>query len=164
MGKKSIKENKNIYQLSREELGLTREAASELIQYISDDRIEKIESEKSLPHPDEILLMAKAYKAPNLCNYFCSHECPIGQVNVPEIEYKSLAEITLGMLSSLNSMDGYKNRLIEITSNGQIDDDEIEDFNKISKQLDQIVMTANSLKLWVDKAIADGRLDSESFM
>ena len=163
MGKKSVKQNKNIYQLTREEQGLTREAASELIKYISDDRIEKIESEKSLPHPDEILLMSKAYKAPNLCNYFCSHECPIGQENVPALEYKSLAEITLGMLSSLNTMDGYKNRLIEITSNGQIDDDEIDDFKRISKQLDQIVMTANSLKLWVDKSIADGKLDSESF-
>lgn len=162
MGKKSVKENKNIYQLCREEQELTREAAAELMQYISDDRIEKIENEKSLPHPDEILLMAKAYKAPNLCNYFCSHECPIGQVHVPEIEYKSLAEITLMMLSSLNTMDGYKNRLIEITSNGQIDDDEVEDFKKIQKQLDQIVATANSLKLWVDKTIADGKLDEDT--
>lgn len=162
MGKKSIKENKNVYQVAREEQGLTREAAADLMQYISDDRIEKIESEKSLPHPDEILLMEKAYKAPELCNYFCSHECPIGQVTVPEVEYKSLAEITLMMLSSLNSMDGYKNRLIEITSNGQIDDDEVEDFKKIRKQLDQIVATANSLKLWVDKTIADGKLDEDS--
>ena len=58
MGKKSIKENKNIYQLSREKLDLTREKASEQMTYISADRIEKIESEKSLPHPDEILAMA----------------------------------------------------------------------------------------------------------
>lgn len=158
MGKKSTRENKNIYQLCREEQELTREAASDLMQYISDDRIEKIESEKSLPHPDEILLMAKAYKAPNLCNYFCSHECPIGQVNVPEVEEKSLAEITLLMLSALNTMDGYKNRLIEITSNGQIDDDEVDDFKKIRRQLDQIVAMANSLKLWVDKTVADGKL------
>ena len=66
MGKKSVKENKNIYQLSREEQELTRDAASELMQFVSSDRIEKIESEKSLPHPDEILAMAEAYKAPHL--------------------------------------------------------------------------------------------------
>ena len=46
MGKRSIKENKNIYQTSRECLSLTREKASELMQYISADRIEKIESKK----------------------------------------------------------------------------------------------------------------------
>ena len=61
MGKRSIKENKNIYQLSREALGLTRDKASEQMVYISPDRIEKIESEKSLPHPDEILTMAECY-------------------------------------------------------------------------------------------------------
>ena len=47
MGRKSTKENKNIYQISREAVSLTREAASELLEYISADRIEKIESGRS---------------------------------------------------------------------------------------------------------------------
>ena len=156
MGKRSTKENKNEYQLAREAQNLTREAASELMQYVSDDRIEKIESEKSLPHPDEMMLMAKAYKAPHLCNYFCSHECPIGQENVPELEYKSLAEITLAMLSSLNSMEKYKDRFIEITSNGRVDEDQVEDFQAIREQLDKISLMAQSLKLWVDEQEAEG--------
>ena len=45
MGKRSTKENKNIYQTSRESLALTREKASEQMLYISADRIEKIENE-----------------------------------------------------------------------------------------------------------------------
>ena len=111
MGKKSIKENKNIYQLCREELDLTRDKASEMMQFISSDRIEKIENEKSLPHPDEILLMAECYKKPNLCNYYCSHECPIGHENVPELKLKDLSQIVLEMLASLNSMDKEKTAL-----------------------------------------------------
>ena len=55
MGRKSTKENKNIYHISRENVGLTREAASEQLGFISADRIEKIENGKSAPHPDEIL-------------------------------------------------------------------------------------------------------------
>lgn len=43
MGRKSTKENKTIYQTSREALGLTRDQASEKLQFISADRIEKIE-------------------------------------------------------------------------------------------------------------------------
>lgn len=88
MGRKSTKENKNIYQTSREAVNMTREAASEALTFISPDRIVKIESEKSLPHPDEILAMAECYKDPGLCNYYCSHECPIGQEYVPEIRMK----------------------------------------------------------------------------
>ena len=103
MGRKSTKQNKNIYQTSREEAGYTRESAAELLEFISSDRIEKIESERSLPHPDEILAMAEGYKNPSLCNYYCSHECPIGQEYVPEVQFKELSQITLEMLASLNS-------------------------------------------------------------
>ena len=42
MGRKSTKENKNIYQITREEVDLTREEASELKDFVSSDRIEKI--------------------------------------------------------------------------------------------------------------------------
>ena len=62
MGRLSTKENKTIFQLSREELGYSREKASELLGWISPERIEKIENEKSMPHPDEILAMSIVYK------------------------------------------------------------------------------------------------------
>ena len=158
MGRKSTKENKNIYQTSREAVELTREAAAEQLAFISSDRIEKIENEKSLPHPDEILAMADCYKNPALCNYYCSHECPIGQEYVPEIKSKELSQITLEMLASLNSLDKQKNRLVEITVDGVISEDEMEDFKKIQEQLTYISMAIDSLQLWVQKAIMDGKL------
>ena len=145
MGRKSTKENKNIYQISREEANLTREAAAEELEFISADRIEKIESEKSLPHPDEILAMADCYKNPSLCNYYCSHECPIGQEYVPEVKFKELSQITLEMLASLNSLEKEKNRLIEITVDGVISEDEMKDFEKIQDQLAQISLAIDSL-------------------
>ena len=158
MGRKSTKENKNIYQTSREAADLTREAASELLEFISSDRIEKIENEKSLPHPDEILAMADCYKNPSLCNYYCSHECPIGQEYIPEVKFKELSKITLEILASLNSLEKEKNRLIEITVDGVISDDEMHDFEKIQEQLSQISLAIDSLQLWVQKAIADGKI------
>lgn len=85
MPKVSSKENKNIYFKRREELKLTRDQASELLESISPERIEKIENERSNPHPDEILIMSDKYKAPELCNYYCSNQCPIGQQYVPEV-------------------------------------------------------------------------------
>ena len=88
MGRASTKANKNKYQLIREDLGLSRDKASELLETIMPERIEKIESEKVLPHPDEVLTMAEKYKRPSLCNYYCSRQCPIGQQYVPEIEIK----------------------------------------------------------------------------
>ena len=161
MGKRSTKENKNIYQIYREEAELTREKASEKMEYISADRIEKIESEKSYPHPDEILVMADCYKKPNLCNYYCSHECPIGKEFVPEVRLKDLSQIVLEMLASLNAIDKDKNRLIEITADGKLTADEYRDFASIENQLNKISLSADALKLWLQQTIMDGKIDKK---
>lgn len=79
MGRKSTKENKTIYQRYREQNDLTREKAAELLDTVSEDRIERIENEKLLPDPEDVIRMAECYKAPDLCNFYCSHQCPIGE-------------------------------------------------------------------------------------
>ena len=163
MGRVSVKENKNIYQLRREELGLSREKASELLETMPAERIEKIESEKSLPHPDEVLLMSEAYKMPNLCNHYCANECPIGKQYVPEIKIKDLSQIVLEMLASLNSMHKKQERLIEITADGRIEGDEIKDFIHIQEELEKISITVETLQLWSEQMLADGTIDIEAY-
>lgn len=149
MGRKSTKENKNIYQTSREDLGYSRNEAAERLQFVSADRIERIENEKSLPHPEEVLAMAGCYGKPGLCNYFCSHDCPIGREYVPEVKAKELSQITLEMLAALNTLTREKDRLIEITVDGRISEDERSDFAAIQKQLEKMSQTIDSLNLWV---------------
>ena len=159
MGRKSTKEIKNIYQISRENMEYSREAAAEKLGFISSDRIEKIENERTLPHPEEVLAMADCYKNPSLCNYYCSHECPIGQEYVPEVVAKDLSVITLERLSTLNTLSREKERLIDIAADGRISDDEIPDFLRIKENLECMSLTIESLKLWVEKTIASGEID-----
>lgn len=163
MARVSTKENKNIYQLTREELKLSREAAGELLESIPPDRIEKIENERSLPHPEEILVMADKYKQPGLCNYYCANQCPIGQQYVPEVKIKALSQIVLEMLASLNAMNKQKERLIEITADGQISGDEIEDFIFIQEELERISITVETLQLWSEQMLATGIIDAERY-
>ena len=163
MGRSSTRENKTRYQLAREELGLSREKASELLETIAPERIEKIESERSLPRPDEVLIMAEKCKTPSLCNYFCARQCPIGQQYVPEIRSSELSDIVLKMLASLNAMDRKKERLIEIAADGTISKDEIDDFVRIQKELERISVTVETLQLWVEKMLANGRIDTEAY-
>ncbi len=163
MGRVSVKENKNLYQIKREELGLSREKASELLESIPPERIEKIENQKSLPHPEEVLIMAEAYKTPNLCNYYCANDCPIGKHYVPEIEMKDLSQIILEMLASLNAMKGKQERLIEITVDGKVDGEEIKDFVHIQEELEKISITVEALQLWSEQMIAEGKIDEEAY-
>ena len=163
MARVSTKENKNIYHTTRESLQLTREAASELLEAIAPERIEKIENERSLPHPDEVLLMAEKYKQPSLCNYYCANQCPIGQQYVPEIKVKDLSQIVLEMLASLNAMNKRKERLIEITADGTISGDELEDFIFIQEELERISITVETLQLWSEKMLATGVIDPAAY-
>lgn len=159
MARTSTKENKNIYHKTRESLQLTREAASELLETITPERIEKIENERSLPHPDEVLIMAEKYKQPNLCNHYCANQCPIGQQYVPEVKIKDLSQIVLEMLASLNSMNKQKERLIEITVDGSISGDELADFIGIQQELERISIAVETLQLWSEKMLATGAID-----
>lgn len=161
MGRKSTRENKTIYQISRENMELTREAAAEKLKFISADRIEKIESEKTEPRPEEVLAMAECYKNPLLCNHFCSSECPIGQIHVPEIKAKDLSQITLEMLATLNKLVKEKERFIEITVDGELSEDEMPDFLTIKKQLEKMALAVDTLNLWIDQKISEGVITKE---
>lgn len=163
MGKKSTKENKTKYHLVREELGWSREYASEQLGAITPERLERIENEKVTPAPEEILVMAETYGRPSLCNYYCSQRCPIGRQYVPEVEVKELSSIVLEMLASLNAVNKQKERLIEITADGRIDDDEIDDFIFIQEELERISITVETLQLWSEKMLASGVIDAETY-
>lgn len=163
MGRASTKENKSIYQTTREELKLTREKASELIGFMSAEHIEKIENDKINIQPDDVMALAQCYKAPKLCNYYCSNECPIGKKYVPEVQIKDLAQIAIETLNSLNKINREKDRLLEIIEDGRVTDDEIADFASIKKTLDKISLSVDTLQLWVDQAIAEGNLDETIF-
>ena len=163
MARASTKENKTIYHTTRESLKLTREAASELLETIAPERIEKIENERCLPHPDEVLVMAEKYKQPSLCNYYCANQCPIGQQYVPEIKVKDLSQIVLEMLASLNAMNKQKERLIEITVDGKITGDELKDFIYIQEELERISIAVETLQLWSERMLANGIIDPEVY-
>ena len=163
MARASTKENKSLYQQKREELGLSREKAAELLRFITPERIERIESGKSNAHPDEVVLMAEKYQCPHLCNYFCANECEIGKQYVPEIKPRDLSQIILEMLASLNAMQRKQERLIEITSDGIIQDEEIRDLITIQENLEKISVTVETLQLWVEQKLASGDIDMETY-
>ena len=107
--------------------------------------------------------MSVAYKKPRLCNYYCANVCPIGQEYVPEIKVKDLSQIVLEMLASLNSIQKRKERLIEITADGEIAGDEIADFVHIQEELERISITVETLQLWSERMLATGAIDMEAY-
>lgn len=156
-----------VYKQIRKKHDLTRDdvcdRASAFDSQIQPERLERIENGKFPITPDEVMLLSKIYGEPTLCNHYCAKECPIGNKYVPEIKVKDLAQIVLEMLSSLNSMKKNQERLIEITADGVIADDEIRDFVYIQKELEHISITVETLQLWVEQMLADKKINMEKY-
>lgn len=157
MGRRSTKENKSIWQTTREELGLTREKAADLIPGFSPERIEKIENARTQIQPEDVLLLAEYYRAPALLNHYCCEDCPIGQVHAVRTESKELAQIAVETLNAVNKLNRSKDRLLEIVEDGRVRADEYADFIEIKSVLDRIARSVSNLQLWMDEQIAAGK-------
>ena len=79
------------------------------------------------------------------------------------IKIKDLSQIILEMLASLNSLQRKQERLIEITADGVIDNEEIKDFIAIQKELERISITVETLQLWSEKMLAEGKIDIDTY-
>jgi len=102
----------NMYREVRDRLGLTRDQASELLETIEPGKLERIESEKQLPSPDDVMIMADKYSEPNIRNYYCANQCPMGQHYVPRIKFIDLEKTVLKLVASLNAMHDKKTQTI----------------------------------------------------
>ncbi|MCF0228847.1 MAG: helix-turn-helix transcriptional regulator [Parasporobacterium sp.] len=161
MGRRSVKEDKSIYMQAREACGMTREEASEAIDCITPSRLEKLENGRTTMQPEDVMLMAKAYREPYLCNYYCTHECAIGKNTVHEIEAKELPQIAIEMVNGISRLDDRKEMILAIAEDGKLSEDEYKVFNEFRKQLNRLVESAETLDLWVRKAAAEGKVNSE---
>ena len=161
MGKASVKKDKNIYQLTREELGYSRQKAADMIaeldakeyEIFDESRLLKIEYESVQQiHPEEIVTLAHIYNKPELRNHYCCNQCAIGRIDAPEVTYtEGIHEILVSMAVTLKNVNHNKIRLMEILEDGKISEDEVEDFDKIYEELEHISMTVEALQLWCEK-------------
>lgn len=156
-----------VYKKIRKDRNLTRDEVCDNAlasgSPIQPERLERIENGKFPITPHEVMLLSEIYGEPTLCNHYCSRECPIGEKYVPEIKVKDLTQIVLEILSSLNSMKKNQERLIEITADGVIEDDEIRDFVHIQKELEKISITVETLQLWVEQMLASDKINIEKY-
>ena len=156
------KEPATLYLAKRKELGWSREYASEKLG-ISDDKLERIENEKQLPNPQDVLIMSKVYQSPELCNYYCSRDCEIGQLYVPKVPDTELPGIILRLMASIYETRDIEKLLVKITADEAIDDSEIDDLVQAQCALEQMSIMIEALQLCVERKIDRGEISRELY-
>lgn len=157
MSKKATKAADNIYYKARMEAAATndkfnsREGAAEVIG-IDRTRLARIELDSICAYPEEVLMMSEVYNAPELENYFCCEQCPIGKHAVPHIELENVDRISIQLSYSLEyEVPSIRKKLMDIVADGVISEDEKPQLQNVLDSLEKISIEAKKLKLWVKK-------------
>lgn len=155
------KKGNSVYEDARNKLGLSREAASELLGDISVDQLGRIERGELINlSPDYVEKLARGYKAPYLRNYYCTYECAIGigkEEHLP-IESKSISQIAIETYNATKRIEKYKERMLEIVEDETVSLDEIDDFCEIEANLEKMANTIENFRLWIANERSKGLL------
>ena len=134
----------------RNERMSSREGASEETG-IDRKRLQRIEIGTLNPYPEEVLLMAEAYHAPELLNFHCSQCCPIGQRTVPRVEANELDRITVKCLNALEQIRDSDKELLRIAQDGTLTADEVPQMEHLLIGIQRIATVALEIQIYLDK-------------
>lgn len=156
--KKAIKASKNACCKARLEADMERSAVS-VATGIELNRLAKIELDVKQPHPEEIVLMADLYKAPELENWYCSKMCPIGKrccSLLKDNEFSKLERNILKLSRNGKKLPQLVDTLTDMAYDGVIDKNEGAIMkNEIKDDLTEMLKTVEQVLLWIDKNVGD---------
>ena len=84
-------------------------------------RLARIELDSITPYPEEVMLLADAYDAPQLLNFYCSTCCPIGRQNVKPCALQEFDRVMMQALAALQGADKVSAAIISIARDGRVD-------------------------------------------
>ena len=128
----------------------SREGASEETG-IDRKRMQRIEIGTLNPYPEEVMLMADAYHAPELMNFYCTSACPIGQKIVPKAELRELDRLAVKFLNALDGIKGTDKALLSIAADGKLTPDEIPAMEELLEAIKAISTVGYELEIFKEK-------------
>ncbi|HAU5258686.1 TPA: helix-turn-helix transcriptional regulator [Clostridioides difficile] len=136
----------NIYQISRENTGLTQEKVSELLD-ISVESLRAYENDKRIPPNTVVAKMVSIYNN-NLLGYeHVRRTTEAGVMFLPKLEMKSLSSITLKLHKEIKDYLKKEDDFIDIVQDDVIDAEEEEVWNDVMQELEDIFKSILILKL-----------------
>lgn len=132
---------------------LSREGAAELlgmsVSAVSDTELGLT---KIMP-VDKAVLMADLYQAPELLNYYCLNECPIGGRRPISDKTVQIDRAAVKLTKSLRkeAVQWFKHGLQDIAADGVVSDEEFEEFDRIMDELREVSKIISELEIIRDK-------------
>ena len=131
----------------------SREGAAEVLN-MSLSSVEEAETGRAKTMPvDKAVLMAKRYCAPELLNYYCLNECPIGcrrAISAEAVELER-AVVKITQILRKETVQWIKHGLQDIAMDGKVTEDEVDSLEMIINSLRDVSKIISELEIIRDK-------------
>lgn len=138
---------------------MSREGASELLgMSVSAVSDAELGLTKVMP-VDKAVMMADVYNAPELLNYYCIHECPIGcrrAISDASVEIERAA-VKLSSILRMETVKELKHTVEDIALDGVVSDDEMELFGETIEKLREVSKIISELEIIREKHMKKGK-------
>lgn len=131
----------NIYKSARLYAGISQEKAAELL-YISTRSLCDYENGRSIPSDEVVCRMIEVYNAPWLGYMHLKHSTEVGRKYLPDISFTDLARAVLRFQKEVGDLKEVNGELIEIACDGQISEHEKPTWQKVAKEIKEVVSAA----------------------
>ena len=132
---------------------LNREGAAEELN-MSLSAVEEAETGRSKTMPvDKAVAMARKYCAPELLNYYCLNECPIGckrAISADAVELER-AVVKITQILRKEKVQWIKHGLQDIAMDGEVTEDELDDLDMIINSLRDVSKIISELEIIRDR-------------
>lgn len=128
----------------------SREGASAELG-IDRTRLAHVELGTKIPYPDEVVVMADTYRAPQLINYHCACECPIGKQFIPIADLCTIEQIAVRLSSTIDDFNCTQKSMIKIAEDGKVTADEMEALDRIGEILERSAKLYQELRIFIGR-------------
>jgi len=108
----------------------SRSGAAEEIPGVTEDSLKKYELGTVKPPNDVVALMADTYNEPELVNWYCANECPLG-INIREIELVEPERTAMRLFNACDDIQNSVQKLFDILDDGIVEQSELPDIASI---------------------------------
>lgn len=136
---------------------LSREGAAELLgMSVSAVSDAELGLSKTMP-VDKAVLMADLYNAPELLNYYCVNECPIGGCLPLSDEVCSIDRVTIKLLDDIRieKLTEMKDKLLRVARDGTFSKEEINEAEELMEYIKKVSVDVSELKTLCEKVLRD---------
>ncbi len=122
-----------------------------LLLNVGSATLSRYENENAEVPAGVVLDMEEKYQVDGLSNWHCCNKCPIGKKKYIPLQDRSFENIAINLRLKLKKANEFMDRLLEIASDGKVNEWEQGDFNEIVKACDALIEFAQELKHYANQ-------------